>query len=374
MENTLSVNSVIEKFPRSVLCDMTNMTMLQNNVPESRSGKEKYAETIIEEVMNEGIQTLVKRMKKPLLTECTKKVPDKILNKGNPSTSSTTVAVMSKRLKELMVELGVSEFLSKYVNKKDVLLNCLSLCDLVPEKGTSVQELIVMLDTEVSQLGMWQFFDRFTVHDLHYFASKMDLTIESNNKKTLISCITTNSDFIDEDKDNEKQRKKPQITNATKYDLVSLFDTEDLIQFCEKNGLKKDSTDHNELAQIIVDYLFAKKNEKKAKTLKPGFSPMKFSTRVREPPSRIAKSKKSKKTNNSSSEDTAELSDSDSNSEDTKDEMMKNFRSGDSSDDSDSESLDEFTNEMEKRAQIAHQNRLEKNKSENRKDTESKYR
>jgi len=54
--------------------------------------------------------------------------------------------------------------------------------------------------------------------------------------------------------------------------------------------------------------------------------------------------------------------------------MMKNFRSGDSSDDSDSESLDEFTNEMEKRAQIAHQNRLEKNKSENRKDTESKYR
>lgn len=42
---------------------------------------------------------------------------------------------------------------------------------------------------------------------------------------------------------------------------------------------------------------------------------------------------------------------------------MKNFRSGDSSDDSDSESLDEFTNEMEKRAQIAHQNRLEKTKA-----------
>jgi hypothetical protein len=67
-------------------------------------------------------------MKKTLLEDCTKYIPEKVLNKGNKDTRITSLSVMGKRLKEVMNENGLLDFLTKYVNEKSVVLECLSCC------------------------------------------------------------------------------------------------------------------------------------------------------------------------------------------------------------------------------------------------------
>jgi hypothetical protein len=54
-----------------------------------------------------------------------------------------------------------------------------------------------MLVIEVGQLGLWNLFDHFLVVDLHYFASKINLKIQSNNKQIIIGAITSGVDYID---------------------------------------------------------------------------------------------------------------------------------------------------------------------------------
>jgi hypothetical protein len=98
----MDVSVILEKFPVSVLGDLTfiplsKLIRKEDYVHALTTGILKIYPfvLILVEVRNEGINILVKRMKRTLLEDCTKYVPEKVLNKGNKATriSSTNVMV-----------------------------------------------------------------------------------------------------------------------------------------------------------------------------------------------------------------------------------------------------------------------------------------
>jgi len=262
--------SFFGKFPLPVLCDISLASSGSTSSTDKTLKKEDYVKALALEVGDEGINILVKRMKRPLLEECTKYVPENVLNKGNKATRISSTSVMGKRVKELMTEKGLLNFLTKYVNEKQLIIECLTLCEVHVDGNTSqnsdIDEFRSMLNVEVGKLGMWNLLDHYAVVDLHYFASKLDLTIQSNNKQVIIGAITSYTDYNDEsDKNNSKKKKLPGIgINTTVYDLTC-YEMDDLVEFCDKNDLVHKSQNFDGLVQMITDHLYQKRFSKTIK-------------------------------------------------------------------------------------------------------------
>jgi len=186
------------------------------------------------------------------------------------SDNKNSKAVLSKKMKDKIQDVGIDDFLSDHADV--ALLN--RLCESMDEEPDSKnkEDLVRQVSDLVRALGAEAFWNSFDVSLLHSVTADLKLKAKgTNSKRKLVESILTNSDPEKAEPKKKKRKityskkKKPLEKGVTYDDIFQHYYVNEVRDYCKANGLKS-SGKKKELINRILAYLNGEDEETKKKS------------------------------------------------------------------------------------------------------------
>jgi len=244
--------------PRIIIKKLSDETIKQiyhiNTNDEGDLTRTQMIERINRAIEKTGVSILFDTLKRDDLKAMSNTVGVTFKESDNKNSK----AVLSKKMKDMIDEAGLEDFLSD--NADTVLLNrlCESLDIEDPEQ--SKEKLVQQVSGFVRGLGAEAFWNSFDVSVLHSVTADLKLKAKgTNSKRKLVDSILTNSN----PEKAEPKKKKRKITYSKKKkalekgitydDIFQHYNVNEVRDFCKSHGLKS-SGKKKELINRILSY------------------------------------------------------------------------------------------------------------------------
>jgi len=253
--------------PRIIIKKLSDETIKQiyqkDSADEGDLTRTQMVERINQAIEKAGVNILFDNMKR----EDLKVMADTVGVTFKESDNKNSKAVLSKKMKDKINEVGIDDFLSDHADAP--LLN--RLCDSLDETpdSTNKDQLVKQVSGLVRALGAESFWNSFDVSLLHSVTSDLKLKAKgTNSKRKLVESILTNSNPEKAEPKKKKRKityskkKKPLEKGVTYDDIFQHYYVNEVRDYCKVNGLKS-SGKKKELINRILAYLNGEEETKK---------------------------------------------------------------------------------------------------------------
>eukprot|EP01080_Neovahlkampfia_damariscottae_P000194 gene194-4440_t len=266
-EEVMNISDILDKLPVSILHDICD----RNHIKETRT-KKHCIQSIIQSSIQKGIKEyFFNEISKEDIRLCLEQLKKETIEHNNKS------KMLEELKKEIKKEKDLFSFLLK-LNLKTLIefTSSLGFKFLKEEEELKKEEIIELLKEEILIFGLTQTFNIIlseSILKILKYLNLKNLKNKLNNIKNILSLnyphLKNELNEQEEEKEEKKEIKKVEFKKGITFqDLYDSYYTNELSDYCLKNGLKK-SGSKKELIKRILNYLnFDIKEEVKSKKRK----------------------------------------------------------------------------------------------------------
>jgi len=248
MSQPLEPSAVFRQFNTQSLQEITNL----RNIELKSSKKADFVKTLSKDVTETGVKQLISMLKKTDLQQLATTVEDKIDFSSKGVNRPDSSRVLSKRLTEHIIEVGVDDFLADV--SVETLKTILTRLGVI-STASDATALVKIISKEVNLLGFEAFFGNFSTLALQHWCNELGLAVESSSKPILTSSLIYQQNYKAPPKPKPPKisKNKPAIKKGISYDdIFNHYWMQDIRDFCSENGLKVTGKKRDLILRILA--------------------------------------------------------------------------------------------------------------------------